>query len=71
MIIFMRTCFLVMAVMLAATLPAHADSDKHEDRLERLEKRRIVTPEMEPALGLGALVFISGAIMVIRGRRKE
>jgi hypothetical protein len=39
-------------------LPAHA----------RLEPT--ITPEMDPSLGLGVLVFIGGAIMVIRGRRK-
>jgi hypothetical protein len=28
------------------------------------------TPEIDPGLGVGALAFLGGAIMVIRGRRK-
>ncbi len=69
--------------MLAATIPAHAtsgnnqnddnhaDSDNHEDHDRDDKVKKVVTPEMEPALGVGALVLISGGIMVIRGRRKE
>jgi hypothetical protein len=28
------------------------------------------TPEIDPGMGLGALAFLGGAVMVIRGRRK-
>ncbi len=29
------------------------------------------TPEISPATGVGALALVSGAVLVIRGRRKK
>jgi hypothetical protein len=31
----------------------------------------IPTPEISPASGVGALALVSGALLVIRGRRKK
>ena len=31
----------------------------------------IATPEISPASGVGALALLSGALLVIRGRRKK
>ena len=32
--------------------------------------RLIQAPEVDPSMGAGALAFVAGAILVIRGRRK-
>jgi hypothetical protein len=49
-----RTLLAVLAVTLIATHASFA----------------AVAPEIDPAMGTGALALLGGAIMVIRGRKK-
>jgi hypothetical protein len=51
----LRTVLAVAAVTLVATHSSFA---------------MFSVPEIDPGLGVGALAFLGGAILVIRGRRK-
>jgi hypothetical protein len=58
MIKFTRTTLAVLWVVLLATAAAHAKCDSC-----------VPAPEIDPAMGLGALALIGGAAAAIRGRR--
>ena len=53
----MRTLLAVLTVTLIATHASFAVPS--------------TTPEIDPAMGTGALALLGGAILVIRGRRKS
>ena len=53
----MRTLLAVLAVTLIAVHASFATP-------------AVGTPEIDPAMGTGALALLGGAILVIRGRRK-
>jgi len=53
---FFRTALAVIAVTLAVSSVSYAGAAP--------------VPEIDPAMGAGALALLGGAIMVIRGRRR-
>jgi len=53
---FLRTALAVIAVTLAVSSVSFAAN---------------TVPEIDPAMGTGALALLGGAIMVIRGRRRS
>jgi len=54
----MKTLRLILAVSAVTLVAAHSSF------------AMFVVPEIDPGLGVGALAFLGGAILVIRGRRK-
>ena len=54
--IFMRSMLSVLLVTLVSYHSAHARID--------------AVPEIDPAMGMGALALLGAGVMVIRGRRK-
>jgi hypothetical protein len=72
-----RTTLAVLAFMVFSSGVSHAGILR--DILHLLENRDQTqqnnptpqAPEVDPAMGMGALSLISGGIMVIRGRRKK
>jgi len=54
---FMKCCFAVLALTLAATTVSSAMPP-------------MSVPEIDPSMGAGALALLGGAVMVIRGRKR-
>jgi hypothetical protein len=69
--VFMRSILAVSVVSLLAAGSAQAEKKDHPCRLYELHCHKPAeTPEIDLAMGTGALALIGGAVMVIRGRRK-
>jgi hypothetical protein len=80
---FIRTTLAVLALTLSTSSVSHAGILKEilQLLLQDLQSQNSTqqnnpapapqAPEVDPAMGMGALSLISGGIMVIRGRRKK
>jgi len=59
----LRTSLAVLAVTFLASASGHAAPHHHHPYFS--------TPEIDPSMASGALALVGGAIVVIRGRRRN